>query len=76
MTEIYYDKIIGVYGISGGYMVTTPHIARNKGRYVLAILALIGIILAAIGLIAGVITPEPWAAGVFVAGVASFCIAG
>jgi hypothetical protein len=42
----------------------------------LSILAIIGIILIAIGLIAGIITPNAWAAGVFVAGMAAFCLAG
>jgi len=77
MTELYYDKPIAGYGrIPEGYVVATPKIPRNRFRYALAILSIIGMILTTIGLIAGIITPKAWAAGVFVAGAAAFCAAG
>lgn len=77
MTYLYYERPIGQrIHVSAGYVVATPRTYPRKFRYALAMLAIAGIVLAASGLIAGIIVPKAWAAAIFVIGAAAFCIAG
>jgi hypothetical protein len=77
MTYLYYIKQVeGRINVSEGYVLATPRIATSRFRNALAILAILGIVLSALGLVAGIIVPKAWAAGVFVIGAAAFCIAG
>jgi hypothetical protein len=62
--------------ISSGYTIGTPQKARGNFRHILALTAASGMLIAAVGLIVGIITPHAWAAGIFVVGVGLFCIAG
>jgi hypothetical protein len=78
MTDLFYHETISGKKqiISPGYTVATPKISRNIFRQFLALSAAGGLLVAAVGLIVGIITPHAWASGIFVVGVGLFCIAG
>lgn len=73
----YHENVAGNRQIaSSGYRIATPLKSRNSFRYILSLIAACGILVAGIGLGAGIITARAWAAGIFVVGVGLFCIAG
>ena len=78
MTDFFYQEIISGRKkvLPSGYLIGTPQRSKSNFRYVLSLVAAGGMLVAAIGLVAGIITPHAWAAGMFVVGVGLFCIAG
>ena len=79
MTDFSYQRPLGgtaQFGCSG-YILDTPKAPKNTFRYyILALLAVVGLILAAIGLVFSLITTAAWASGILVVGLGAFCLAG
>ena len=62
--------------LSPGYTIAALGRSRSIFRSTLAVIAAGGMLTAAIGLFAGIVTPSAWAAGVFVVGVSLFTASG
>ena len=69
--EIKYTRIVCDYEAA-----KPSRMPLSRSKIVLVLLAIVGGCLAAVGLIAAVITPHAWAAGVFVIGMLLFSMAG
>ena len=56
--------------------VRPPYFASALGRWLVGVMALIGLMAAIIGFGASMVTIAPWASGVLLAGFSIFCLAG
>jgi 4-hydroxybenzoate polyprenyltransferase len=77
MADFSYQPLRGISytPVSYGYRSATP-LRGASNKTFLGFLAVLGILLSGIGLIAGIITSAPWAAGIFVVGMLLFYVAG
>ena len=77
MADFSYQPLrgVGYTPVSYGYRSASP-LRSNSNKIFMGILATLGILLSGVGLLAGIITPAPWAVGIFVVGMVFFCVAG
>jgi hypothetical protein len=77
MTDTYYRyRSMNLFYREAGYEIGSPVQRRSKLRVVLALLAIVGMALAAAGLVCSFITLAPWASGTLVIGLVIFSVAG